>query len=202
MAPTVGPALPASFPAGTTIKYRKSFGDFQPADSWAVTLYLAGPSVLQVQGTPVPAARAYDFVLAASDTLKLKAGSYSWIERASKSGEVYIADSSEISGQRLTVTANVAGAGAGDLQSNLEKRLELIDAVLLQRLDASGLAAAESYLIDGVSITRVSRKELRQERASLVAALRRLKNGGRIGTPVRVHFGGSNTFNALQDLSE
>jgi hypothetical protein len=200
MAPTVGSSLPASFPAGTTVKYRKSFGDYQPGDSWAVTLYLAGPSVLEVAGTPVPSARAYDFTLPAAETLKLKAGAYQWAERASKSGEVYVADSSEISGRTITVTANVAGAGAGDLQSDLERRLELINAVLLQRLDTSGLVAAESYLIDGISITRVSRKQLREERASIIAALRRKKNGGRLGTPVRVVFGGTNTFNALSDL--
>ena len=48
---TILAALPSRFIAGTTVVYACNRGEFNPADGWSLTLYLAGQSTLSVLAT-------------------------------------------------------------------------------------------------------------------------------------------------------
>src|SRR5512139_1557081 len=82
-------ALPESFAAGTTVKYRRRLSDYPASAGWTLKLHLAGASVLAKTAT----ADGDDFLVTieATDTEgDFAAGLYKWVERVSNAGgEVY-----------------------------------------------------------------------------------------------------------------
>lgn len=181
MSPSVLTALPASFPAGTTVELLITDSDFPANQGWAMQLILAGASKLTVDGQASGA--AFAFTLSSTATAPLKAGRYHAVRRATKAGKSY--DSAPVF---VDVTPNIAAAGAGDMQSYQEKMLAAIEAELFARANGTAAESAEEYEIDGIMLKRCSRESLRKERSKLVAELNRARTGS-LGKPVKVTFG-------------
>lgn len=142
-------ALPASFSAGTTLSYRKSFADYPASAGWTFTLYLAGVTVTSVEAI----ADGDDFVVTvtpAHTTTPFIAGHYSWVERVSLSGEVR-----EVARGVVTIAPDIATATDGSEQSWLEKSISALKAHVVGRLPAG----MESYQIGGRAVSKIPLRE-------------------------------------------
>jgi len=173
-------ALPESFAAGTTVKYRKRFSDYPPSAGWTLKLHLAGASVL----AKTAAADGDDFVLtlAAEETASVASGLYKWVERVSNvSGEVY-----EVASGIVTVLPNLAEATEGSEQEWLERAIAALKAHIEGRLPAG----MESYQIAGRAISKIPVKEAVALLATFESRLARLKNPDFVTRPVLVSFTG------------
>lgn len=163
--------MPGQFAAGTTLEYSKSLSDYPGSDGWSVKLFLAGVAApISVDGAWNGSAWA--FVIPATTTAPLVPGLYRWFERATKAGVVKDADAGQV-----TVSINVATAGAGALLSEDERQLTLINAAIEGRIP-SGL---ESYQIAGRALSKIPLKDLYEVRDRIESRIRQMKNGGRPG---------------------
>lgn len=158
-------ALPDSFSAGTTVAFTKSYTDYPADDGWALTLYLAGARVYDVEA--VADGSAYAVTIPA--TAPLVAGLYKWSERVEKAGEVY-----EVAYGTVTVTDNLAEATDGSSQEWLERTVPILRAHVEGRLRA-GL---ESYSIAGRAVSKMPVADAVALLTQLEGRLRRLKNPG------------------------
>jgi len=179
-------ALPDSFPAGTTVKYTRTVSDYPASGGWTLKLMLAGPATLSV--TAAASGADHVVTVTAAQSAALAAGVYRWAEEVSKDAEVYrVADGT------VTVNPNMNTAQPGDLQSQDEKLLAAVNAMIAVRTGASGSAPKdiEAYSIDGVTITKVPLEQLYRLRTSLGIAVARAKRGGGFGRQHRVAFTGA-----------
>jgi hypothetical protein len=174
--------VPDHFPAGTTVKYTRSFDDFQPSDGWAYTIYLNGltqkfskaatvlDNIFQIQFDP-------------SDTASLVPGPFRYAERLTNSGtgEVY-----DIRGDELVINIepNVATADAGAFNTWEERTLVVVEAALAGRLTSD----IQAYQIAGRSVSKLPIDELRKIRGQLREAIWRQNNPGKLGVPYEVQF--------------
>ncbi|MBU0741075.1 hypothetical protein KJ554_01840 [bacterium] len=174
-------ALPESFSAGTTVRYRKRLSDFPATAGWTLKLHLAGASVRSATA----AADGDDFVvtIAATDTeSSFAAGLYQWTERVSNiAGEVY-----EVASGIVTVVANLAEATEGSEQQWIERSVAVLKAHIEGRL-AAGM---ESYQIAGRVVAKMPIKEAVGLLTTLESRLARLRNPDFITRPVLVSFTG------------
>jgi len=173
-------AIPESFAAGTTVKYRKRFSDYPASAGWTLKLHLAGASVL----AKTAAADGDDFVvtIAADDTASAFApGLYKWVERVSKDGEVY-----EVASGTVTVLPNLAEATEGSEQEWVERAIAALKAHIEGRLPAG----MESYQIAGRAVSKMPVKEAVSLLATFESRLARLKNPDFVTRPVLVSFTG------------
>ena len=171
-------ALPESFPAGTTIIYRKTLSDYPAGDGWTLKLHLAGASVKTFEAE----ADGNDFVvtLAASATSSpFLAGLYQWTERVSLSGAVY-----EIDSGIVTVLPDLSTAAAGDYQVWLERTIVVLTAHIEGRMTAGN----ESYMIAGRSVVKIPIKEAVDLLSTFESRLARLKNPSRVTRSVLARF--------------
>ncbi len=172
-------SLPSSFAAGTTVKYTRTHPDYPADQGWTLKLYLSGAAVRTYTAAAVGA--SFSFTLPATGgtgTEGLPAGDYTWEERADKAGEVF-----KPAGARGTVriTANIATALAGDLQSKAEKDLAVVEAKISGRLSAD----LEEYEIAGRAVKKIPIRDLYRIRNTLRAEIRALRNKGKFETPIR-----------------
>ncbi len=171
-------ALPESFAAGTTVKYRRRFSHHPAGAGWTLTLHLAGASVL----AETAAADGDDFVLtiAAEDTAgAFTPGHYKWVERVSKDGEVY-----EVAEGTVTVLPNLAEATEGSEQEWVERAIAMLRAHIEGRLPAG----MESYQIAGRVVAKMPIKEAVALLATFESRLARLKSPDFVTRPVLVSF--------------
>lgn len=169
-------ALPARFAAGTTIKYRRSYPDF-PASAWDLRLHLAGPVVKS--WVAAKDGDVFDFTLAAAETAVCVAGSYRWVERVTQGTEVY-----DAAAGMVTVTANVATAGVGELQSWREKAL--VEA--REALSALVSGRVQSFQIGTRAFSKLDLPELRKLVVELEAGVAREQGGGQLGRLHQMRF--------------
>lgn len=174
-------ALPESFAAGTTVRYRKRFSDYPAGGGWALKLHLAGASVLSK--TAVPDGDDFVLTLAAADTdAEVAPGLYKWVERVSNpDGEVY-----EVASGVVTILPNLATAWAGKEQEWLERAIAALKAHIEGRLPAG----MESYQIAGRVVSKMPVKEAVDLLTSLEARLARRGNPDLVARPVLVSFTG------------
>jgi hypothetical protein len=172
-------ALPESFPAGTTVTYRRRFSDYPASEGWTLTLHLAGKNVRSI----VAVADGDDFLvtIAASMTAPgFAAGFYRWAERVVNiAGEV-----KEVSSGVVTILANLAAATPGSLQEWLEQNIAILRDHIQNRL-AAGL---ESYVVAGRQIGKISIREANVILASYESQLARLANPDVVTRQVLVRF--------------
>jgi len=173
-------ALPTTFPAGTTVCYRKSFSDY-PASTWTLTLYLAGASILSI----IAVADGDDFVCTIpvdATQVNFIPGHYKWAERVSKDDEVY-----EVASGVVTVTSSLAQAIEGSEQEWLERSITALKTHIEGRLPAG----MESYQIAGRAVSKIPVKEAISLLASLESRLGRLKNPTAVIRPMLTYFTGT-----------
>jgi hypothetical protein len=88
MAPIIPDVVPDHFPAGTTVKFTRTFGDFQPSDGWLYTIYLNG--LTQLFNKPATVlSNIFHIQFDPSDTAGLKPGPYRYAERLTKPATVF-----------------------------------------------------------------------------------------------------------------
>lgn len=173
-------ALPDSFAAGTTVKYRRRLSDYPAGVGWTLTLHLAGASVL----AKTAAADGDDFVvtIAAEDTAgAFTPGLYKWVERVSKDSEVY-----EVAAGTVTVLPNLAEATEGSEQEWVERAI----AALKAHIDGRLPAGMESYQIAGRAVSKIPIKEAVALLATFESRLARLRSPNFVTRPVLVSFTG------------
>lgn len=107
--------------AGETVQYLRASRDYTPVDDWVLTLYLAGPSVLNVTATDD--GTNFIVTLSAADTTTLSAGGYTWREIVVKGAEKHVIGAGD-----AEVEANVITAAAGDLTSHEDRVIALLEA--------------------------------------------------------------------------
>lgn len=179
-------AIPEQIVAGTTVKFRRTYGHYPASAGWALSLYLAGASVLSENG--VADGDSFNFTLTNAETGALTPGNYNWQERATLAGETYVADFGV-----LEVLPNLAAATAGSLQSFNAKLLAAVEASLNLRFGvgaASAIDVVEEYTIHGRSLKKFSTAELLDLRSRLRQIVRSEANPGRLGPKVLVTFTG------------
>jgi hypothetical protein len=171
-------ALPESFAAGTTVEYTRTIPEHLASDGWTLAVVLSGRDRIAVNGTP--SGGAFIVTLVASETTKLRAGIYTWAERATKAGVVFPAGDGSV-----TVTPDVMAASVGDLQSADEKELELVNAAIEKIL-----GGPQAFSIAGRQVEYPQLEPLQRRKAVLQARIARKKSGGRLGRTHLVTFRG------------
>ena len=180
MAPELS-ALPESFSAGTTVRYRRSLSEYPAGAGWTLKLHLAGASVLA--RTAVADSDDFIVTIAAGDTAGgFAAGLYKWVERVSnEGGEVY-----EVASGVVTILPNLAEASEGSEQEWLERAIAALKAQIEGRLPAG----MESYQLAGRVVSKMPVKEAVDLLATLESRLARVSNPGFVTRPVLVSFTG------------
>ena len=163
-------ALPESFAAGTTVEYTRTIPEHLASDGWTLAVVLSGRDRIAVNGTP--SGGAFIVTLVASETTKLRAGIYTWAERATQAGVVFPAGDGHV-----TVTPDVVAASIGELESADERELRLVIA-LIEGREAKGI---EAFQIVNRSVNYTALPELWKRRAFLEARIARAKRRGQMG---------------------
>ena len=130
------------------------------AGGWALRLHLAGASVLRSRP---PLGR---FVRRDAHRVgdgEARAGTCRWVERVTH-GDGRLLD---VASGSVVVTADLAAARAGDLQSWEEKTLAIVEAALAGRLTSD----IESYQILGRAVSKIPAKDLLRLRGELRATV-------------------------------
>jgi hypothetical protein len=182
MPPIIPDVVPDHFPAGTTVKFTRSFGDFQPSDGWLYTIYLNGlTQKFNKAATILDNIFQIEFI--PSDTASLNPGPFRYAERLTNSGtgEVY-----DLTGDELVINIepNVATAAAGAFNTWEEQTLVVVEAAIQGRLTSD----IQAYQIAGRSVSKIPIAELRTIRGELRAAIWRQNHPGQLGVPYRVQF--------------
>jgi len=170
---------PRSFPAGTTVSWKRSYGDFPPA-TWNLTLHLRGPSSLDVAAAEV--AGEFVVTLTAAETATLAPGGYRWAERVTDGTSTH-----EVARGRLNVVLDLATVGPKDALSWEERVLPLLDAALEGRASRD----LDAYVVGGLSVSKMSVRELRRFRNAIVATINARRRGGRVVEDVLARFTGT-----------
>ncbi len=144
-----------SFVAGDSVQYTLSYSDYPSSDYTSSVLYLNGPSLISINGTPT-SSNAHFFNLAASGSAYLKSGLYTFTVRVSSGSITQTAETG-------TITVYQNPATAVSKEAICVRMLDLIEKALLNQLTSG--EAAESISIAGRSISMMSRRELLIERA-------------------------------------
>lgn len=146
-----------SFVAGDSVQYTLSYSDYPSSDYTSSVLYLNGPSIISINGTPsTTTSNAHYFNLAASGSAFLKSGLYTFTVRVSSGSITQTAETG-------TITVYQNPATAVSKEAICVRMLDLIEKALLNQLTSG--EAAESISIAGRSISMMSRRELLIERA-------------------------------------
>lgn len=165
-------ALPASLAAGTTVRYRRSHGDYPASAGWALVLHLNGPeSTAHVDAE----ADGDDFVLelTATTTAALRPGAYRWVELVKKGDEVH-----DPAKGAVTVTVNLATAVAGDALSWARRELAIIQRIKEGRIDAD----VEAYALDGRSWQNIPMEKFWAREAYLLRLIAAEERGSVMGS--------------------
>lgn len=144
-----------SFVAGDSVQYTLSYSDYPSTDYTSSVLYLNGPSLISINGTPT-SSNAHFFNLAASGSAYLKSGLYNFTVRVSSGSITQTAETG-------TITVYQNPATAVSKEAICVRMLDLIEKALLNQLTSG--EAAESISIAGRSISMMSRRDLLIERA-------------------------------------
>ena len=171
------------------MKVRLSFAaqGFSASDGWALKLFLKGPVLPDshsfLAGVDADAdGDAFLVVLAAADTATLTSGTYAWVVRVSKSGEVL---EPECDGRgSLFVAPNIAGADAGQFESHDEVMLAIVREKLQARVSKDVARMSEYTRV----LEREAIKELRELEAYYLARINARLRGNAAPPSIRVAF--------------
>jgi hypothetical protein len=97
----------------------------------------------------------------------------------------------DITGDTLVITVepSVASSAAGTFQTQQEKMLAAIDALITNRMTGAGYSAdIDSYHIAGRAVSKMSLPELLKLRGMLASAVWQQQHPGRLSKPWRVRF--------------
>jgi hypothetical protein len=166
-------ALPPTFAAGTTVRYRRSHADYPASAGWELTLHLNGEkSVAHIAA--VADGDDFTFTLTATVTAALEPGPYRWVELVTKVGD----DTCDPAKGEVTVTVNFATAVAGAALSWARRELAIIQKIKEGRIDAD----VQAYAIDGRSWQRIPIELVWAREAYLLRVIAAEERGSVIGS--------------------
>lgn len=141
--------IPNKIAAGASLKWTIRGGDY-PAPTWALSLHLRGPDVIDLTAT----ADGSDHLIAASAATSAgwSAGAYAYAVRVTDGADVWQLERGEIEIEG-DLTAALAGA---DHSTHAQRVLAAIDAIL----EDKATLAQQSYTINGRTLMRRSTREL------------------------------------------
>lgn len=171
---------PSEFAAGESVQWRRSYGDYLPADGWTLKYYFAGPDIFTV--TPDAVSGEWLATLAPGDTAAKVRGTYQWTAYAEKGAGPD--ERHRVAKGTLLLTLNVTTAVAGDLTPFAERLLPIVEAALVNRLTVD----QQSFQIDGTAIVNIPVVELKRIRTELRTELWKKRNPGKIGQPIYLRF--------------
>lgn len=168
MAPAVPSTVPIEFESGSTVHFTQQPAEYPVGESWTLKLAISGAGQKIV--TAAVDGDNYDFVLGSGDN-DLQPGTYKWSLYAEKASpaERHVVDSGI-----LTVKQAPADAAAGDLQSQDEQELDVLNAAIKARLTRGG--DVQSYTIGDRSLDKIPLPDLvkwRNQLRARIAARRR-----------------------------
>ena len=143
---------PVKIRAGDSVTWQASYSDYSAADGWTLSYKIIGQGGGLAPFDGVGSGSGFDVGVAATETVKLKAGVYRLVGRVSKD-----ADKFTVYDKGLKVEENLFALKAGtDIRSGAQRGLEAIDAVLEKRASRD----QENYSINGRSLSRTSIPDL------------------------------------------
>ncbi len=176
MAYTIPTGEPDSFTQGETVKWYKSFADFEPAD-WTLSYNFVGPSTFTVTATT--SGGVFLSTISSTDSASYADGDYYYQAQVTNGTETYV-----VKNGTTTILATLANEKAGyDGRSHAQKVLDSIEAVIEGRASQSD----KEIEIDGRRIDRLTPRELMQFHSAYKAKVRAEKNAERRenGEPAR-----------------
>ena len=154
---------PTSIRSGDLISWRKDLSADYPADAgWALlyTLTLQSNAATRLQVTAAATGKTFLATLTAAQTAALPAGTYHLFGHVSKAIERY-----QVHASTIELTPNLAAVLTGDLRSEIKKKLDAVEAVILGKATLD----QQAIQINGRSLTRYSMAEMLQLRDRLKA---------------------------------
>jgi len=186
--PPIPDQIPKTFTAGETVKFKRSFNDYSPADGWRYTIYFNGATDTFNSDVITDPENAGGFLVTLTPTVTgVGPGVYRFIGRVrSQDGsEVYTVDEGVVE-----IEFDLATAPAGATLSFAEQALGAIEAEILSRItaDVEEYSVQASSLGGGRSMKKVPLDMLQKLRGYYAGMVWRKKNPGKIGAPVLVDF--------------
>lgn len=167
--------------AGDTVEWTKSLGDYPPSEGWTLKYSFRGQSSLDVTASVV--ASQYSVAITPAQSVTLEPGAYTLAGYVEGSG-TYAGKQYEVYRRALIVEPSVEDAMPTELQTQAEKNLAAIEAVLAGRITSD----IESYQVAGRQVTKIPVAELLKLRNVFAAQVRRERNPGGFGRSVGVEF--------------
>lgn len=104
MPPIIQDGVPDHFPAGTTVKFTRSFDDYLPSDGWSYTIYLNGLTQKFSKSANVTS-NDYLIEFVPSDTAALVPGPYRYAERLANPGTAFVITGVSLDGEGNAIYA-------------------------------------------------------------------------------------------------
>jgi len=188
VAPPIPDQIPSVFTAGETLKFRRAFNDFPPAEGWTYKIFFNGPTdKFEAAGIADPAATPSGWLVTISaDATGVSPGIYRFVERViSGDDEVF-----SVGEGVVEIEPDLATAAAGVDLSFAEKSLAIIEAEIQARLtaDIEDYSVQASSLGGGRSVKKIPMMDLQKLRGHYASMVWRQKNPGKVGAPVKVGF--------------
>lgn len=153
--------LPAKISAGLTFDRLVTLTEY-PATSWALSVLLRGPSVINLAG--VAEGSQFRINVPGATTSPWTAGGYSYSARVTLAGDVR-----EVQTGRIEIIADLANVIAGtDVRSQNRRTLDAINAVLEKRASQD----QQKYVINNRELWRTPIADLLKLRGVYVALVR------------------------------
>lgn len=173
---------PTTFEAGTTVSFTvapctTTLGEVSPDLNWTLQWLLRGVDEADVTATA--ASNLWTVTLSATASAALVAGQYTWALRATDDGVGAAQQVVTLSSGRVTVTPDVLGAAAGELQSWAEKTLAVLEASLAGDMSDS----VQLYMIGDQQVQKYSLNDRLRLRDRLRAEVAQAR--GEFGTAIR-----------------
>lgn len=166
-------AVPARLTAGDSDSIRLSFADVSPGDGYTLTLRIVATSGKIVEMTATEETSSFLFPIATTDLADLPPGVASWTISAAKTGERLTLDHGVI--QIDPDPENSASAGSSKL-AHIERVIAACEAAIEGKMTDD----VQMYqLPGGVTVSKMSMREVRETLAAYKARRRRILNGGR-----------------------
>jgi hypothetical protein len=134
VAPPIPDEVPVAFTAGVTVKFRRAFNDYPPADGWTYKIYFNGATdVFNSRAVVDPGPRPGGSSRINPADRQSDPGLYRYVERVSSSGggEVY-----DVGEGVVQIEPDLATAPAGASLSFAERTLAQIEAEIAARIVA------------------------------------------------------------------
>lgn len=177
--------VPKLFRAGETLKFIRSFDDFQAADGWKYTIYFNG-ATKNLQKDATVGTSGFEITLTPDD-LGVAAGIYRYIERVSRIKD-NATEAYKVGQGVVEIEIDLATAAPGATTTFAERMLAAIENEIVARMGADVEEYHSAVAGSSWSVKKIPMNELMRMRGNYAAMVWRQKNPGKIGAPIYVDF--------------